>query len=260
MSLHIESCGTGPDLVLLHGWAMHGGIWGEAAKRLARYFRLHFVDLPGHGYSPLCEGDTLERVVEMVAGILPESCIVCGWSLGGQVAIELALREPARVRKLALISTTPCFVKREDWQWGTEAAALQLFMVNLKKNYQVTMSRFLTLQIWGGDSDSHNNNAAVLARLRDNFFKRGIPDEAALQAGLQILLASDLRGKSGNISQPVLLLHGENDVITPPDAARWMHRQLPRSRLTVVPHCGHAPFLSHPREFISAMTGLLSQA
>ena len=259
MSLHIESCGTGPDLVLLHGWAMHSGIWGEAGKRLARYFRLHFVDLPGHGYSPACEGGTLEHIVETVACVLPENSIVCGWSLGGQVAIELALREPARVTKLALISTTPCFVNREDWQSGTEAATLQLFMVNLKKNYQVTMSRFLTLQIWGGGSTSDNDNAEVLARLRDNFFKRGIPDEAALQAGLQILLASDLRGKLCGISQPTLLLHGENDVITPPDAARWMHGQLPHSQLTVVPHCGHAPFLSHPREFISAMTRLLSQ-
>jgi pimeloyl-[acyl-carrier protein] methyl ester esterase len=80
-----------------------------------------------------------------------------------------------------------------------------------------------------------------------------------LQAGLQILLANDLRGELGSISQPALLLHGENDVITPPEAARWMHRQMPNSLLTVLPHCGHAPFLSHPREFISAVTRFLSR-
>src|SRR6187455_2930899 len=112
MSLHVEITGTGPDLVLLHGWAMHGGIWSDVRARLAKRFRLHLVDLPGHGFSPACEPSTLERVVEMVADILPASCIVCGWSLGGQVAIELALREPLRVKKIALISTTPCFVKR----------------------------------------------------------------------------------------------------------------------------------------------------
>jgi pimeloyl-[acyl-carrier protein] methyl ester esterase len=80
-----------------------------------------------------------------------------------------------------------------------------------------------------------------------------------LQAGLQILLTSDLREKLGGISQPTLLLHGENDVITPPEAARWMHRQMPHSQLVMLPHCGHAPFLSHPREFISAVARLLSR-
>lgn len=259
MRLHVESRGAGPDLVLLHGWAMHSGFWGDAGEQLARRFRLHLVDLPGHGYSPACKGCTLPQMVEMVADVLPDTTLVCGWSLGGQVAIELALREPERVRKLALVSTTPCFIKREAWQSGVEASTLQLFMANLKKNYRATMNRFLTLQIWSGDGISHNDNAAVLARLRDNFFRRGVPDEAALQAGLQILLTSDLREKLGGISQPTLLLHGENDVITPPEAARWMHRQMPHSQLVVLPHCGHAPFLSHPREFISAVARLLSR-
>jgi pimeloyl-[acyl-carrier protein] methyl ester esterase len=259
MKLHVESRGNGPDLVLLHGWAMHSGIWGEAGEQLARHFRLHLVDLPGHGYSAACGGGTLQHMVEMIAEVLPEAGAVCGWSLGGQVAIQLALREPARVRRLALISTTPCFIKREAWQSGADAATLQLFMANLKKNYKATMSRFLTLQVWDGERSRHNDNAIVLARLRENFFRRGIPDEAGLQACLQILLANDLRGELSSISQPALLLHGENDVITPLEAARWMHRQMPHSRLTVLPHCGHAPFLSHPREFISAVTRFLSR-
>jgi pimeloyl-[acyl-carrier protein] methyl ester esterase len=195
----------------------------------------------------------------MVAGVLPDAATVCGWSLGGQIAIELAVREPARVGKLILVSTTPCFVKREGWQSGADAATLQLFMANLKKNYKTTMNRFLTLQIWDGDSRSHSDNAATLARLRNNFFQRGIPDEAALQAGLRVLLESDLRGELSGISQPALLLHGENDVIAPPGAARWMHRQLPHSQLIVLPHCGHASFLSHPREFVSAVASFLFQ-
>lgn len=83
MRLHTESIGTGPDLVLLHGWAMHSGVWNGVRERLARHFRLFLVDLPGHGFSPACEPGTLERVVEMISDILPPSCMVCGWSLGG---------------------------------------------------------------------------------------------------------------------------------------------------------------------------------
>lgn len=253
MSLHVEVTGTGPDLVLLHGWAMHGGIWSDVRVRLAKHFRLHLVDLPGHGFSPACEPGTLERVVEMVADILPASCIVCGWSLGGQVAIELALREPQRVKKLALISTTPCFVKREDWQWGMEAATLQLFMRNLKRDYAATLNRFLTLQVSGSD-----DTTAVLTQLRVSVLQRDQPDGAALQMGLKILLMSDLRKKIRNIMQPAILMHGENDVIIHPDAAKWMNQQLRNSELVMLPGCGHAPFLAYPDQFITGMTGLLS--
>ena len=252
MSLHVEVTGTGPDLSLLHGWAMHSGIWSDVRAQLAQHFRLHLVDLPGHGFSPACEPGTLERVVEMVADTLPPACIVGGWSLGGQIAIELALLEPVRVKKLALISTTPCFVKQQDWQWGMETATLQLFMQNLKRDYAATLNRFLTLQV-NGSGDS----MAVLAQLRAIVLQRNQPDEATLQTGLNILLMSDLRKKLKNVAQPTILIHGENDVINHPDAAKWMNQQLKNSELVMLPQCGHAPFLSYPDQFVASMIRLL---
>ncbi|MGH8763977.1 MAG: pimeloyl-ACP methyl ester esterase BioH [Nitrosospira sp.] len=253
MNLHTESIGAGPDLVLLHGWGMHSGIWDGVREQLARHFRLCSVDLPGHGFSPVCEPVTLERMVEVVADSLPASCIVCGWSLGGQVAIELALREPARVRKLALVSTTPCFARREDWQWGMDVTALQLFMENLKQDDKATMNRFLTLAASGGQGDA----ASVLARLRKNFFQRNAPNAAVLQEGLQILLTSDLRKRLRGMTQHAILLQGENDVITDPGAARWMNQQLQRSELIMFSGCGHAPFLSYPDQFVAGMVRLV---
>ncbi|MEK7768473.1 MAG: alpha/beta hydrolase, partial [Pseudomonadota bacterium] len=56
-----------------------------------------------------------------------------------------------------------------------------------------------------------------------------------------------------SINQPVMLLHGENDVITNPAAARWMHQQLHDSELLMLPGCGHALFLSHPDQFIASL-------
>ena len=247
-NLHVETMGRGPDLVLLHGWAMHSGIWNNVRDQLALTYRLHLVDLPGHGLSPACEPGTLEQLVEKIAEILPQDCIVGGWSLGGQIAVELALREPLLVQKLVLIATTPCFTKREDWQWGMDAKQLQLFMENLKRNYKLTINRFLTLQM-SGDQDV----IATLAQLRKHFFARKQPDPDALQKTLEILQTNDLRGKLGAIKQPVLLLHGENDVITHPTAARWMDQQLLQSKLIMFPHCGHAPFLSYPEQFISCL-------
>lgn len=134
-ALHIETAGQGPDLVLLHGWAMHSGIWGSVRDALAQHFRLHLVDLPGHGLSPACEPGTLDHLTEIIAAILPERCLLGGWSLGGQIAMQLALQQPQRVEKLVLISTTPCFAWQNDWPSGMDRKLLQMFLENLKLNY-----------------------------------------------------------------------------------------------------------------------------
>lgn len=75
---------------------MHSGIWSGVQEQLSQQFRLHLIDLPGHGLSPASEPGTLNHLVEIITKILPEHCIVGGWSLGGQIAMELALREPKR--------------------------------------------------------------------------------------------------------------------------------------------------------------------
>ena len=248
-NIHVETFGKGPDLVLLHGWAMHSGIWSSVQERLAQYFRLHLVDLPGHGLSPAPSINTLnslENMSRMVKEGLPESSIICGWSLGGQVAMELALCIPERIKKLILVSTTPSFVQRDDWKWGMEGDTLNLFIKNLKRDYVSTLNRFLSLQVRGG-----GNTSELLRKLRKSVFQEGKLNEAGLQMGIEILFASDMRKRIKDINRPVILLHGENDVIAYPNAARWMHEHLQSSKLIMLPHCGHTPFLSHADQFIA---------
>lgn len=246
--LHIETTGSGRDLVLLHGWAMHGGVWDSVRDTLAKHFRLHVIDLPGHGLSAECLAQNFDEITDYVAAVLPEDCAIAGWSLGGQIAIELALRYPQTVNKLILVASTPCFAQQADWQWGMDARQLQLFTENLKQNYKVTINRFLTLQMTGDQEVT-----AVLAKLRKNFFQRQEPNPIALQLGLEILHSNDLRSKVAGIKQPVLLIHGENDVITHPKAAQWMTEQITDAQLKLLPHCGHAPFLSYPEQFVSSL-------
>ena len=249
--VYVETLGEGPDLGLLRGWAMHSGVWSSIRSQLARYFRLHLVDLPGHGASltPWIHGpDTLKNMSEMIMDSLPERSIICGWSLGGQVAMKLALDIPEKINKLILVSTTPCFIQQEDWIWAMEEATLKLFIKNLKQNYSVTLNRFFTLQL-SGDSNTHS----LLRQLRKSIFQEGMPDKDGLQIGMQILLTTDLRKSIKNISHPVTLLHGERDVIVPPNAARWMHENLQYSKLVMLPGCGHIPFLSHADQFLNSI-------
>ena len=252
MKPHIEIVGAGKDLALIHGWGMHGGVWDGVRDSLAQKFRLHVVDLPGYGASPMLDPYGLEGLAHGVGGMLPEKISVCGWSLGGQVALEMALLFPDQVEHLILTATTPCFAARADWPWAVQREVLLEFAAALEADYEGTLKRFLALQA-RGDEDAR----IVLKKLRETLFVKGRPNAEALRAGLRILLESDLRDQVAAVKAPTLLLHGDRDVLTPLGAAQWFVKKISGARLEVVAGAAHAPFLSHPREFAEIMTGFL---
>lgn len=253
MSVHVEVVGDGPDLAMIHGWGMHGGVWDGVRDALALRFRLHIVDLPGYGASPAFDACTLEHLARAVSTALPEKAYVCGWSLGGRVALEMALLFPGQVERLVLTSTTPCFTARQGWVCAVPREVLRAFAAALETDYEGTLKRFLALQA-RGDAEVK----AVLKRLREILFTRGRPDVQTLRAGLNILLESDLRDRVATIKAPALLLHGDRDMLTPVGAAHWLAERMPSARLSVLPGAAHAPFLSHPVEFTEIMMGFLN--
>lgn len=250
--LHIEVSGAGRDLVLLHGWGMHGGVWAGVVPTLAQQFRVHVIDLPGYGDSAAITPYSLDTIAQRLADLLPAQFDVCGWSLGGQLALTLAARYPARVRRLATVGCNPCFVTRTDWPLGISSDVLQLFADSLAQDYAGTLKRFLALQVQG-DATAR----AVLTQLRALLFSRGQPSEAVLKAGLAILLNTDLRPLLGEINQPTLVVHGEHDTLAPLAAGAWLADSLPDARFHGVTGASHAPFLSHSADFTAALTDFL---
>ena len=251
-SLHIESLGHGPDLLLLHGWGLHGGIWDGVREQLAQQYRLHIVDLPGYGASAHCEPYTLAALVSQVAQAMPAHAHICGWSLGGQVAMRLALDFPQRVDKLILQSSTPCFRQRTDWLHAMDDATMLEFARSLEQDYVGTLKRFLSLQARSGD-----DARAVIAALRAKLFERGEPSLHSLRGGLAILHDLDLRDEVAGITHPTLLLHGARDTLTPLGAAEWLAQHLPNNQLCIVDGSAHAPFLSHRQRTVAAMEQFL---
>lgn len=251
----IESAGTGPPLVLLHGWAMHSGLFAPLLPRLTPRFRVHRVDLPGHGRSATVTPYALDTIVAALsaavsqavgAGIEPLTLL--GWSLGGAIALSWARAEPARIGRLILTGTTPCFVARPDWPHAMAATTLHQFADELAVSYRLTLQRFVTLQVRGADRPR-----AVLSQLRGELFARGEPSRAALHAALDLLARTDLRGEVGAIRQSTVVIAGERDALTPPAAAQWLARALPRASFRLIPGAAHAPFLSHPAAFVAAV-------
>lgn len=253
MSLHVTRAGRGRDLVLIHGWGMHGGVWQDVAAALAPDLRVHVVDLPGMGDSPPCRPGTLAQVMAQLVEALPGRAVVCGWSLGGQLAMRLALQHPERVERLVLVGATPRFVNGDDWQHGVAAAVFREFAAQVMQDYAATMDRFLALQAFGGTASRE-----LIRALRERFALKPAPDLETLQAALLMLLNTDLRGRLADLRQPVLVLHGERDTLAPLPAAQWLAAQLPQARLEVIKGASHAPFLSHPAAFVARLRAFMA--
>jgi len=239
-------------MLLIHGWGMHGGMWRSVAERLAQHYDVYAVDLPGHGASAPLDTFTLDSVVEQLSAQFDQPLTVCGWSLGGQVALGWALRHPQQVERLVMVASTPCFVRLEDWKYALSVEILEEFATNLQKNYALTLKRFLSLQMRGSEQERE-----VLALMRDGLFSRGEPDLDALQAGLKILRSSDQRAALPTLQQATLVVAGERDTLIPHQATQYLADRIPNARLATIKGAAHAPFLSHPEEFVELVLGFM---
>ncbi len=253
--LYTHTVGSGPDVVLLHGWGMHSGVWEDVTEALADHYRVTVMDLPGHGFSRgFAAGQTLRDLSLAVAAAAPARAAWIGWSLGGLIAQRLAIDAPARVTKLVLVGSSPCFVRRPDWPHAMEYRVLHLFAEILGMNYHATLKRFLALEVHGSE-----HAAAQLRLLREIVFQHGEPDTTALRDGLSILETEDLRGEWRHIDCPSLVLLGLRDNLVPASAGAAMQALLPNARLHVFERAGHAPFFSHLTEFISCLRAFLDE-
>jgi len=239
---------TEAPLVYLHGWGLHGGIWSETAALLPGLT----PDLPGYGDVATVAPYTAETLADALAVSLPDGAAVCGWSLGGMVALALAARHPHKVARLVLVATNPAFVSRPDWEYGLAPDVLAEFARALGEDYKATLLRFLSLQARGGEQAR-----AVIERLRGSVFLRGEPAPAVLAAGLDLLRDVDLRAVVGQVHCPVLVVHGAYDMLCPLGAGRWLAENLPDARLALHERAAHAPFLSHPDWFAAELRGFL---
>jgi pimeloyl-[acyl-carrier protein] methyl ester esterase len=254
-NLFVQTLGRGRPLVLLHGWAMHGGLFTPLLPTLAERHRVLAVDLPGHGHSDPLRPWTLDAVVETLEARLAAEegpLDVLGWSLGGAAALAWAHAHPGRIARLVLVTTSPKFVADATWPHAMTADTLARFADELRVAYRATLLRFLTLQVHGSAEGRE-----TLAALRRELFARGEPDPEILDQALAALRGIDLRDRVGSIAQPALVVAGARDTLAPAQANAWLAEHLPQGRLLAMPNAGHAPFLSHGKAFTDAVRAFL---
>lgn len=257
-ALYYEARGSGPDVVLLHGWGLNLRIWDGVVRELAPRFRLIAIDLPGHGRSdwdPRASTPAAQawRVHETLAA-LTECYTLVGWSLGGQFAIDLAAALPAGIERLALIATTAKFNAAPGWRCGAPRPLLARLLHRLHTEGERAVDDFLTLQASGS---APRTAERVLAEMRDALRTHGAARLDALVSGLARLRDGDLRRTLPLLRMPALVVAGQRDRVVRPSAARALAAALPEARYAQITGAAHAPFLSHPAQFVKVLTEFL---
>lgn len=252
MKIHKEVYGQGKPIVLLHGWAMHTGVWRRFAKQLAKQYKVICLDLPGHGLSETTEPYALDYLgASLIDAVQESKFCVLGWSLGASVALTMAKNYPHRIDSLIILAGNPRFIKERDWA-GMRPELLESFAKNLKLNSQLTLVRFLALQVFGlPDAKS------VLNELKKAIHECEPPNENVLQSALNILKNADLRNDLSQLCCPVNIIQGDEDTLIPVQASLDMQKLQPTCELNIITGAGHLPFLSHQTQVIEAINYFL---
>jgi len=255
MTLYVERLGTGPDLVLLHGWGMNGAVFDGIKTELSKQFRLHIIDLPGFGYSADLgiEDPGLSSWLDLMLKALPERAHLLGWSLGGMLAIRLAFLYPERVLSLITVASSPRFVAEPEWP-GVKPEVLTSFSAQLQADTHKTIERFLAIQALG--STSARDDVRIL---RERLQSRPAPLHQALRMGLSLLQELDLRAELTTLDIPSLHLFGRLDGLVPARVLDvWPRASASNAVLHLFVDSSHAPFITETVEFIRVVSEFIA--
>jgi pimeloyl-[acyl-carrier protein] methyl ester esterase len=251
--LKIITRGQGPDLVLLHGWAMHSGIWGGVVDALATEFRVNLVDLPGHGIN---RNIRLSRDLKSLAKLILSELLPAawmGWSLGGLVTLAAALQQPAMVQKMVLVGATPSFSRQQGWDCGVDIESQQAFADGLENDYEETISQFGVRTFGANWVDESLNRLGISA------FTEKAPADDVLRTGLHLLYSNNLLPELNTCKTPTLYLGGSRDRTIWPESLAQAASLMPDAISSLISGAGHAPFISHEQEFLEIVHSFLQE-
>lgn len=255
-----DVAGDGPPVVLLHGggWDSATLSWRETIPVLAESYTVYAPDLPGYGESdPPDSTPTTAWYGTVVRKFLDaldvETASLVGVSLGGAIALDVALTRPERVTNLVLVDsyglggTVP----------GGRLGALFVRIPKLARGIERLLARNRRLTALSVRGIVHPTNLSpelvddvwAVARASDGQAWRAFQRNEVGFGGLK----TNYLDRLPDVSMPTLLIHGENDTLVPVDWAVRAGTLIPDSEVRILPQCGHWP----PRERSEKFTELV---
>ncbi len=248
--LHYEVHGRGTPLLLLPGLGSSGDLWGSGfVDQLARAFRVITLDHRGTGLSRHGSGPDrigVDRLAEDACRVLDGagllSAHVFGMSLGGMVALSMAVHHPARVRGLVLGGTSA--------GGGSAVPSRQSAMEQLQREGIMGISGLLVT------SEYIARRTGLLTRLAVRAMARP-PAPRVIAEQLAAVAAFDLSARLGSVIAPTLVITGDRDELVPPENSRLLARGIRGARGVLVRDTGHCFYWEAPERAAAAIVDFL---
>jgi 3-oxoadipate enol-lactonase len=256
IDIYYEESGSGDPLILIMGISGDLQAWALQVPALSRHFRVITLDNRGAGRTSAPDKPySIAGMAEDVAGLMDHLGIarahVLGFSMGGYVAQELALKHPTKVDKLILLATAPYI---DGYGENTIKSWINVRRSNMSRDQ---VQRLTALWLYGADlfDDRERFERAILTGVANPYAQQ---DHAFIRQA-QAVLGFDARDRLPNLKQDTLIVCGEEDILVPPRNSERLGALIPKSRLVRLPG-GHIGCIEHPAEYNAAFLEFLGAA
>jgi 2-succinyl-6-hydroxy-2,4-cyclohexadiene-1-carboxylate synthase len=261
VALNVERAGDGPPLLLLHGFTESAAGWGPQVAAWGPFFTTLAVDLPGHGRSVSPDGVaayTMDATLADLVAVLDRQGVgrahLLGYSMGGRVALALAVAQPERVGALVLESASPGLADAGERAARVAADAALAERIE-HEGVPAFVDYWEALPLWASQARLSPEARAALRAGRLQNTPVGLANSLrGLGTGSQPPLWDQL----GDLACPTLLVAGCEDAKFS-DLARQMAAQIPDNELLLVHNAGHAVHLEQPAVFARLVRDFLLQ-
>lgn len=244
--------GSGPSVVLLHGYPFSRLMWREQVEELKQTHRVVIPDLRGHGESAVTPAPATMQDMALDVAVIMENlnisrATVAGLSMGGYVALAFYRLFPLRVRSLVLADTRP----QADTDEGKQNRAVQAekaLQEGMEGIADALLPKLLAPETVAKRPD-------IVKRVREMMVKTEPEGAAAALHGMA--QRQDQTAFLSRIISPTLIIVGREDSLAPLADAEMMHREIGGSRLVIIEGAAHIPNIERPEEFNRAFVKFL---
>ncbi len=253
--LHYESVGRGQPIILLHGWINSWDVWRDSMFALAqtKTYRVYALDFWGFGDSAKGARTTsstyrVSSYVDMVNQFMDtlgiQKAPVFGHSMGGTVALQMALEHPDRVVKVAVVGSPVIGNSLNPFLRLAGYGAI----AKLIWRYPILLHSIMRILLAKDSKEVRQMISRDVQRTTIESFFRSIGD----------LRDTDLVGSLNTLNLPTLGIYGVNDNIVSPGNAELLTKNTPQTQISMMQHSRHFPMIDEPELFITTLNSFLT--